>query len=152
MANEIERKFLMKDDTWVFVVNYKRGTITQGYLKNEKELTIRVRLIAETKEAFITLKGAKINLTCPEYEYKIPYSDGLELMELAEAKLEKTRWVVTRGDLKFEIDEYHGKLKGLVVAEVELESEDQEIVLPDWIGEEITHDPKYLNCNLAKEG
>lgn len=146
MAQEIERKFLVKGDAWRKLA---KGTICrQGYLSTAKERTVRVRTMGD--KGYLTVKGLSVGPTRDEYEYEIPVSDaGAMLEELCEKPLiEKTRSEIPFRGLIWEIDEFTGDNEGLIVAEVELSDEDQKIFLPDWIGEEVTDDPRYFNSNL----
>ncbi len=148
MAKEIERKFLVKGDAWRALA--KGITYRQGYLNSVKERTVRVRT-AEDK-AFLTVKGLTVGATRPEYEYEIPFDEGKAMLDaLAEKPLiEKKRYKIRAGDLTWEIDEFLGDNAGLIVAEVELTSEDRTFDMPAWIGEEVTGDPRYYNANLIK--
>lgn len=145
--NEIERKFLVKN------TNYREGAIKnsmkQGYIANSPKKSIRVR-IGDTK-AFLNIKGAITGITRPEFEYEIPLSDAVELLErFAEGPIiEKIRYVVEYEGFKWEIDEFGGENQGLIVAEIELSSEEEYFEKPSWIGEEVTNDLRYLNTNLS---
>ena len=148
MVKEIERKFLVKGDAWRAIA---KGTIyRQGYLNSAKERTVRIR-VADAK-AFITIKGPTVGATRSEYEYEIPFGEGNAMLEtLAENPLiEKTRYRIPVGNLTWEIDEFLGENAGLIVAEVELKSEDQTFDKPLWVGDEVTNDPRYFNANLVK--
>lgn len=148
MATEIERKFLVKGDEWR---KLGKGTVyRQGYLSTVKERVVRVRTIDD--KGYLTIKGITTGATRLEFEYEIPVEDANQMLdELCERPLiEKTRYVVEYGGLTWEIDEFAGENQGLILAEVELSSEDQQIELPDWIGEEVTGDPRYFNSNLIK--
>ncbi|MBE0565744.1 MAG: CYTH domain-containing protein [Krumholzibacteria bacterium] len=145
MGKEIERKFLVKDD------RYRRlgeGVLfRQGYLNSAKERVVRVRTMGDA--AALTVKGVTVGATRLEFEYAIPLADARQLLDLCEQPLiEKTRYKVAAGDLVWEIDEFQGANEGLVVAECELEAEDQQVALPDWVGLEVTGDPRYFNSNL----
>ncbi len=147
MGNEIERKFLLKGEAWRALghpVHYR-----QGYLNRSKERTVRVRRAGE--KGYLTIKGISKGMTRMEYEYVIPKEDADALLhDLAEKPLiEKDRYRIEYKGLTWEIDEFFGENQGLILAEVELESEDQKIQLPDWIGKEVTQDPKYYNSNLV---
>lgn len=147
MAQEIERKFLVVGDAW-----RKLGEATvfrQGYLSTVKERTVRVRIVGD--KGYLTVKGLSIGAKRAEFEYEIPAADADAMLnELCELPLiEKTRCKIPVGDLIWEVDEFVGDNEGLIVAEVELSDEDQEIRLPDWIGEEVTDDPRYFNVNLV---
>ncbi len=146
MAIEIERKFLVEGDEWR---DLGTGTLfRQGYLSTAKERTVRLRVVGA--EGTLTIKGPTVGATRSEYEYSIPLSDALEMLdELCEQPtIEKHRHVIEHQGLMWEVDEFGGVNAGLIVAEVELETEDQEIELPDWIGDEVTGDPRYFNANL----
>ena len=145
MAKEIERKFLVDGDEWRTL---GRGEVfRQGYLSTVKERTVRIRAVGE--HAWITVKGLTVGATRSEFEYPIPLPDAEEMLELCEQPIiEKTRHLVDLGGLRWEVDEFIGANRGLVVAEVELDDPDQSIDLPDWIGAEVTDDPRYYNANL----
>ena len=149
MAKEIERKFLVKGDAWRALA--MGTTYRQGYLNSAKERTVRVRT-AEDK-AFLTIKGLTVGATRAEYKYEIPFDEGKEMLDaLAEKPLiEKKRYKICVGDLTWEIDEFLGDNAGLIVAEVELKSENQAFDSPAWLGEEVTGDPRYYNANLIKK-
>jgi len=121
--------------------------IKQGYLNSEKERTVRVRIKGE--KGFLTVKGKTVNASRLEFEYEIPKSDALQLLKLCERPIiEKIRYEVPLNGNVWEIDEFEGINKGLIMAEVELESENQAFIRPDWIGEEVTSDIRYYNSNL----
>lgn len=148
MGKEIERKFLLKGDAWR---DLAQGTMyRQGYLNSAKERTVRVRTVGD--KAFLTIKGITVGATRAEYEYEIPFADCNALLDnLAEKPLiEKKRYKIKQGEFVWEIDEFFGDNKGLIVAEVELTSEDQVFPKPEWVGDEVTGDPRYFNSNLIK--
>jgi adenylate cyclase len=147
MGKEIERKFLIKNDSWRSVEGTK---YRQGYLNSVKERTVRVRTIDD--KGFLTVKGITIGATRLEYEYEVPASDADEMLtELCEKPLiEKKRYKIPFAGFTFEVDEFFGENEGLIVAEVELESEDQAFDKPEWLGEEVSGDPRYFNSNLIK--
>ena len=147
MGTEIERKYLVKGDAWRAGAHGKR--YRQGYLSTVKERTVRVRIAGD--QGFITIKGLTIGDTRPEYEYEIPLADANQILDnLAEKPIiEKTRYRIPQDDIVWEVDEFEGVNKGLIVAEVEMKSEDQKVRLPDWIGEEVSSDPRYFNANLV---
>ena len=146
MGKEIERKFMVKEGPWRNV----QGTRScQGYLNSAKERNVRVRTMED--KAYLTIKGIAIGASRMEFEYEIPLKDANELLEICEKPLiEKTRYKVQEGGFIWEVDEFFRENQGLIVAEVELESEDQEFPKPDWVGEEVTGDPRYFNSNLIK--
>ncbi len=149
MATEIERKFLVTGKGWEPLVT-KRIAIRQGYLSSNAKATVRIRS-RDDKEAFITLKGAVSGRSRAEYEYEIPITDGRELLLMADPHvLEKHRHLVPFGGLTWEVDVFGGRHQGLVIAEVELQSEDQHVDLPDWIGREVTDDDRYYNASLSR--
>jgi adenylate cyclase len=147
MANEIERKFLVRGNTWRGQDGGKR--YRQGYLSTVKERTVRVRTTGD--KGFITIKGESVGATRSEYEYEIPLADANEMLDrLCERPLiEKTRYRVSHEGLAWEIDEFEGDNRGLIIAEVELKDETQSVTLPGWIGQEVTGDPRYFNANLV---
>jgi adenylate cyclase len=147
MAKEIERKFLVRGNTWRGQDGGKR--YRQGYLSTVKERTVRVRTTGD--KGFITIKGESVGATRSEYEYEIPLVDANEMLDrLCERPLiEKTRYRVSHEGLVWEIDEFEGDNRGLTIAEVELKDETQSVTLPGWIGQEVTGDPRYFNANLV---
>ena len=148
MGTEIERKFLVKDESFRSLAKGTR--YRQGYLNSTKERIVRVRTIDD--EGFLTIKSITVGATRIEYEYKIPIEEAeVMLSELCERPLiEKNRYKINFEGLIWEVDEFFGDNQGLILAEVELKSEDQEFKKPQWIGEEVTGDPKYFNSNLIK--
>jgi len=146
MPVEIERKFLVAGDGWRGLApgRYYR----QGYLSTAAGRTVRVRAVGDS--GYLTIKGATVNATRVEYEYRIPVEDAHAMLDgLCERPLiEKTRYRIEHRGLVWEVDEFAGENAGLLLAEVELESEDQDIALPEWIGEEVTGDPRYYKANL----
>ena len=146
MGKEIERKFLVKDNSWRALAP---GTkYRQGYLNSAKERIVRVRTIDD--KGYLTIKGITLGATRVEYEYEIPVAEAEAMLdELCEKPLiEKNRYKIDYERLIWEVDEFFGENQGLIVAEVELESEDQDYEKPVWIGDEVTGDPKYFNSNL----
>lgn len=148
MAQEIERKFLLKNQNWKAFSD--SGTeIKQGYLSTEKERTVRIRIRGD--KGILTIKGATVGMSRLEFEYEIPIFDARELILLCKKPIiEKTRFLLKADELTWEIDIFSGENKGLEIAEVELNTENQTVNLPDWIGEEVTSDSRYYNSNLVK--
>lgn len=149
MGIEIERKYLIASEDWRELaegIDYR-----QGYLSTVKERTVRVRTVGD--KGFLTIKGISTGASRIEYEYEVPVDDAHEMLdELCERPLiEKRRSKVSYAGLNWEIDEFFGENVGLIVAEVELEDEDQAIDLPSWIGEEVTGDPRYFNSSLVSK-
>lgn len=148
MAKEIEKKFLVKSFEWK---NQATGVAyRQGYLSTVKERTVRVRTVGE--KGFLTIKGLTVGVTRSEFEYEIPAADANAMLnDLCERPLiEKNRYKVVHAGLTWEIDEFFGENNGLIVAEVELQDEQQKIDLPAWVGKDISGDPRYFNSNLIK--
>ena len=150
MAKEIERKYLVKNDNWKKCSLLKKVNLKQGYISKSIQHQIRVRVMDD--EATLTIKGPKKGLTRDEFEYNIPAKDGVELLKMSVTPvISKTRYYV-RDDIQqvWEVDVYKGTNRGLVVAEIELESEKQIIMKPAWIGKEVTHDRRYTNTYVAE--
>lgn len=148
MGKEIERKFLVRNDSYKKMAT-RCIEIRQGYLSRAKEATVRVRTCGE--KAFLTVKGPNAGAVRSEWEYLIPTADALEMLrEIAQGKvIEKTRYIIDYRGQTWEVDEFHGCHQGLVTAEIELPSEDAPFSRPDFIGEEVTGDPRYYNSNLS---
>lgn len=145
MALEIERKFLVTGHDWRTAdgVLYR-----QGYLNRDKQRTVRVRMAGE--KAFLTIKGVSQGATRVEFEYEIPVNEAASLLMLCDGPLiEKTRHRIPRGAHVWEVDEFHGDNAGLVVAEIELGSEEETFERPEWVTVEVTEDARYYNSNLA---
>ena len=149
MGVEIERKFLVADDSWREAappgVRYR-----QGYLSTDPRSAVRVRLSGG--RAWLNIKSATVGVTRREYEYEIPATDAHAILEELCVKplIEKTRFVVEHHGRTWEIDVFEGDNAGLVVAEVELESEDEEVTLPAWVGEDVSADVRYYNQRLVE--
>lgn len=145
MGIEIERKFLVDGTAW------RQGAgvrFSQGYLNRDKERTVRVRIAGE--KAFLTVKGMSIGASRAEFEYEIPVADAEQLLKLSDGPvIEKIRRVIQLEEAVWEVDEFLGENAGLVVAEIELQSEDQVFARPEWLGEEVTHDSRYFNSSLS---
>lgn len=148
MGTEIERKFLLRDESWKADAVGK--LYRQGYLSAEVERNVRVRIIGD--QGFLTVKGKASGITRLEFEYEVPLADAESMLDALCLKplIEKTRYIVEHRDMVWEIDEFAGDNAGLVVAEVELSEEDQEIEFPTWVGREVSDDPRYLNSNLVE--
>ena len=149
MGLEIERKFLVTGTAWKALAS---GVLTrQGYLSSAVERTVRVRIAGD--QGFLTVKGTSRGLTRAEFEYAIPVEDAAAMLDgLCEKPLiEKTRYRVPFGAHTWDVDEFHGANAGLVVAEVELASADEEPALPPWVGREVSADARYFNANLVKK-
>lgn len=150
MALEIERKFLVNSAVWVETTRPEGTLYRQGYLHSDIDKTVRVR-IAGVK-AFLTIKGKTTGASRAEFEYEIPVQDATELLDsLANAELSKIRYIIDFQGKTWEIDEFKGENAPLLLAEIELQSEDETFELPPWIAEEVTHDERYFNAYLAKK-
>ena len=149
MAKEIERKFLVNKKKWIDV-SATGIIIKQGYLSTSKTRTVRVRTI--DRDAFITIKGITEGVSRTEYEYKIPYHDATEMIDIMckTPIISKIRYKVIRGNNIWEVDKFLGDNKGLMVAEIEFKNEKQKFKKPDWVGKEVSNDPRYFNSNLLK--
>ena len=149
MGIEIERKFLVSDRS--VVVGLAGTEMRQGYLSVDPERTTRVRIAG--RRAFVTIKGVPSDsgASRAEYEYEIPVGDAAEMLDRLALRplVEKTRYRLPVGRLTWEIDVFEGDNEGLVVAEIELPTEAMGVVLPDWIGDEVTGDPRYYNASLV---
>lgn len=147
---EIERKFLIKNNSFKDE-SHKSYAIVQGYLNSHPERSVRIRIKGE--KGFITVKGpsSKNGTTRFEWEKEIAVEEAKTLLELCEPEIiEKRRYLVNLREHTFEIDEFYGNNKGLMVAEVELESENETFEKPEWLGEEVTGELKYYNAYLSK--
>jgi adenylate cyclase len=151
MAKEIERKFLVASDKLAEILESATTsyTIAQAYLFDDGRKSVRVRLKGES--AYLTIKISQTHTTRLEYEYQIPVSDAKGLFNQCETgRIEKERFEIPMEGKVWEVDVFKGENKGLIVAEIELNSESDEFNLPDWIESEVTHDSRYLNTSLAK--
>lgn len=144
MPTEIERKFLLRNEDWRKEVS-KTIDMEQGYFLKTDNGSVRVRIIG--KLAYLTIKKKLNNLSRIEHEYEIPLADALEILDNSPC-IVKTRHIIYKHGVVFEIDEFKGLNTGLVIAEVELEHENQDFPKPDWLGEEVTHESKYVNSRL----
>ncbi len=148
MDIEIERKFLMVGDSWKSQAG-EGVPCRQGYLLSDEEKTVRVRMMGE--QAFLTIKGATTGISRSEFEYAIPAPEGAALLALCSNGVEKTRYRIIHAGMVWELDVFEAENSGLVMAEIELESEDQPFALPAWAGDEVSGDLRYCNAWLAKQ-
>jgi len=149
MPKEIERKYLVKHEQLIPLL--KNGqTIKQAYIPTENGITVRIRIKAD--KAFLTLKGKSTGISRDEFEYAIPVDEAETMFNnfCGEEKISKTRYNIEHGGLTWEVDVFEEHNKGLIVAEVELKSEDQEFDLPSWIESEVSDDDRYFNINLLR--
>ena len=151
MAKEIERKFLVINESFKREA-FAQVEIAQGYLSSDPSATVRVRL--KGNHGYLTVKGITKDAVRDEWEYEIPIDDAREMLNLCKGVLAKTRWLVKAEvtcmpDAIWEVDEFHSKLEGLIVAEIELPEANAEFARPSFIGEEVTGDPRYYNSSLV---
>jgi len=149
MATETERKFLVKGKFRHLAI--KKINILQAYLSNDPDRTIRIRIAS--KKAFLTIKGKGTanSVTRSEWEFQVPVSYARQIMKIClPGKIEKTRYFIPAGKHVFEVDVFHDKNEGLIIAEIELSHENEKFGKPDWLGEEVTEKPEYYNVNLIR--
>ncbi|HEY1038663.1 MAG TPA: CYTH domain-containing protein [Bacteroidia bacterium] len=147
MALEIEHKYLVHHDRWKTIRPSKSVMVKQAYLYSDPSKTIRVRVMDD--KGFITIKGKSTGASRSEYEYEIPLEDALGMIrELANKVIEKTRHYIHHGEHVWEVDVFEGENEGLIVAEIELGSEEENYLVPDWVHENVTQDKRYANSNL----
>jgi adenylate cyclase len=148
MAIEIERKFLVKKDIWEKTIKGHGHFYRQGYILTDPTKTIRIRLADD--EGFITIKGLSVGASRTEYEYVIPKHDALDLLDnFCSSGISKLRYKIYVGSKLWEVDEFLDNNQGLVIAEIELTTEQETFETPDWLGEEVTEEEKYYNSNLS---
>jgi len=149
MGVEIERKFTLKNESWRKDVQRSQRYV-QGYLAGNERNSIRVRIAGD--KANLNIKSATLGIFRHEYEYDIPLSDADEMLETLCEKpvIDKVRHFVVFDNKTWEIDEFSGENQGLIVAEIELNDEAEAITLPEWAGEDVSHDPRYYNVCLVK--
>ncbi len=149
MSVEIERKYLIKNDSWRKHVREDQH-ITQGYIKSE-DATVRIRCYKDDHSAVITVKGKRDGISRLEFEYDIPYPDAREMqLKLCQERLiEKTRHLIDYEGMLWELDEFHGDNEGLFVAEIELVDESQKYAIPSWAGEDVSFKSRYRNSRLC---
>ena len=147
MGIEIERKFLIDTDKLPPLTN--SYTIKQGYIQTADHTTVRVRI--RNQDAFLTIKGKSVGASRLEFEYPIPLQDANDILDALcqSSVIEKTRYLLEHEEHTWEVDIFEGSNKGLVVAEVELESENEAFALPSWVTEEVTDNVRYFNSNLV---
>ncbi len=148
MALEIERKFLLRDQSWRAQVS-SRTLLRQGYLNDDPARIVRVRVVGEA--AFLTVKGITTDITRAEWEYPIPLDDANAMLAICQRPLiEKYRHLLEVDGMRWEIDEFLGENEGLIVAELELQNAAQSFTRPAWLGEEVSTDNRYRNSNLGR--
>ncbi|WMX13071.1 CYTH domain-containing protein [Aureispira sp. CCB-E] len=149
MGVEIERKYLVQLEAWEKAKSQATCMeLSQGYLSLDPARTVRIRI--QKEQALLTIKGKSQGISRVEFEYTIPLAEGMELLKICQGSIiRKKRYVLTVNDLTWEVDEFEGDNVGLILAEVELDTENQSIELPLWIQEEVSHDQRYFNSNLV---
>lgn len=147
MSKEIERKFLVNKELWDKHNKTEGIILRQGFLVNKIGKVVRIRIISN--KAFLTIKGPTINISRNEFEYEIPVSDAESLLsQFCENEITKIRFNPVIGGMKWDVDEFLNENEGLLMAEIELESEDQEFEKPEWLGKEVSDDFRYYNAYL----
>lgn len=148
MAQEIERKYLVTNDSYKAQALGNRH-IVQAYLSTSPDATVRLRVI--DNQAFITIKSRTVGCTRGEWEYEIPVVDAMEMIDRCNISniIAKTRYYVKIDNHTWEIDEFEGRLQGLVLAEIELTATDEQFTTPSFVGKEVTTDPRYYNSSLS---
>lgn len=147
MAIEIERKFLVENDSWKEEAG-EGQVCKQGYLCSGNGKTVRVRIMGN--KAFLTIKGPTNGISRSEFEYEIPPVEAQGMLDLCGNPVEKTRYFIQHAGMQWELDVFAGANEGLVMAEIELDAEDQNIDLPEWAGEEVSGDTRFYNAYLAE--
>ncbi len=148
MGIEIERKFLVDHEKWQQLTKPSGTVYKQGYLLSDDKRTVRIRVADDI--AFITLKGSATGISRSEFEYTIPVADGVEILQnMATSAIEKTRYEIDFCGNIWEVDVFSGDNEGLIVAEIELDKEDQHFEKPEWIKEEVSDDLRYTNASLS---
>ena len=149
MQIETERKFLVLDDSYKAQA-VESHRIRQGYIAHDMGRSVRVRILDD--KGILTVKGPFIGVgSRPEWEKEISLKEAEELFLICKpGSIDKTRWIVPAGERCFEVDEFHGENEGLVMAEIELESQDEAFERPSWLGEEVTGNPRFYNGYLAR--
>ncbi len=147
MSQEIERKFLVHEKLWAQLTKPEGTKIIQSYLSSNPEKVVRIRIFGAI--GFLTIKGKTSGITRKEFEYEIPFKDAEEMIvSMGEGTIEKIRYLIEHNEHTWEVDVFEGENIGLVLAEIELNSEDEEFTLPEWIAKEVSDDSRYYNSNL----
>ncbi|HEK19303.1 CYTH domain-containing protein [Mucilaginibacter sp.] len=148
MGIEIERKFLVDHDKWSLVNKPEGDVYRQGYIVNDKDRTVRLRVTGTA--AYITLKGGTKGIRRSEYEYEIPLADGIEILkDFTTSVVEKVRYNISLNGHLWEVDVFEGDNTGLIVAEIELDSEEEVFEKPEWVTKEVSDDGRYTNAALS---
>ena len=149
MSTEIERKYMVVEESWKTEV-VQSTPIEQGYFPTQKGVTVRIRRRGE--KGYLTVKGPSFGISRAEFEYTIPLSDAIEMLETLcqGGRIQKVRHLIPYGDHTWELDVFEGANQGLVTAEVELQAEDETFEKPPWLGREVSEDPRYRNAALVR--
>lgn len=148
---EIEYKYLVNEEKWNNLHKPTPSYIVQGFLAKSKDITIRIRI--KNKHAFLTIKGKTVGITRSEFEYEIPVSDAEQMLsEFTEKVIRKNRYVIIHENRSWEVDVFEGQLEGLIMAELEVNSENEKFNLPNWATENVSEDDRYYNAVLIEEG
>lgn len=148
MPKEIERKFLIEPKAWEKLTKPVGKHYKQGYIPGGDEVTIRIRLV--NSKGYLTLKGKTVGISREEFEYEIPYKEAIEMINsFTNSGTEKIRYEIPVDNVIWEVDEFLGDNAGLIVAEIELQNENQTFDKPSWVGQEVTSDSRYFNSRLA---
>ena len=148
MPTEIERKFLVDHQKWEALIKPTGKLYKQGYILSDEKRTVRIRVANDA--AYITLKGASTGISRSEYEYTIPVNEGNEILNnFATSSIQKTRYNIEYAVHTWEVDVFTGDNNGLIVAEIELQNEDEQFEKPEWVGQEVSHDSRYTNASLS---
>ena len=149
MAIEIEYKFLVDSDKWNAIEKPEPSLIVQAYIHSSEEITVRVRIKAD--RGFLTIKGKTEGVSRSEFEYEVPVKDAEEMIaQFSEKQIRKLRYEIPKGKHTWEVDVFEGKLSGLVLAEIELSTEDEAFKKPEWVGKDVSSDPGYYNAVLVE--
>ncbi len=144
---EIEYKFLVNKEKWDTLEKSSPSIIVQGFLSKSKEKTIRVRI--KNKKGFLTIKGKTVGITRTEFEYEIPVSDAMQLLdEFVDKVIRKKRYEILHNNRTWEVDVFEGHLSGLIIAELEVSSENEDFTLPNWVTKDVSKDERYYNAVL----
>ena len=144
---EIEYKFLVKEEKWNALEKPEPSLIVQGFLAKSKDITIRIRIKKE--KAFLTIKGKTVGITRTEFEYEIPVTDAEQmLIEFTDKQIRKKRYIIPFKGHSWEVDVFEGHLSGLIIAELEVNSETEEFEQPDWVAKNVSEDERYYNAVL----
>ena len=148
MPTEIERKFLVDHQKWEALIKPTGKLYKQGYILSDEKRTVRIRVANDA--AYITLKGASTGISRSEYEYTIPVNEGNEILNnFATSSIQKTRYNIEYAVHTWEVDVFTGDNTGLIIAEIELQNEDEQFEKPEWVGQEVSHDNRYTNASLS---